>query len=151
MVAWQSSSRTSGESVKENSKQQSARTDPNDTMEQGGPTIRSPRSTSDPDFLVRPAWYNARTALSVVRKGKATGNKPALWLRAKMQEELYALGHFIQIHAGKVLFVGFLVFVVFCVGLKSARIESKIENLWVEGKRSILHSTAELGHNIRRA
>eukprot|EP00094_Tigriopus_californicus_P007961 TCALIF_07663-PA protein Name:"Similar to ptc Protein patched (Drosophila melanogaster)" AED:0.10 eAED:0.11 QI:0/0.58/0.61/0.92/0.41/0.76/13/146/1111 len=65
--------------------------------------------------------------------GKATGNKPALWLRAKMQEELFSLGHFIQIHAGKVLFVGFLVLVVFCVGLKSARIESKIENLWVEG------------------
>ncbi|XP_059087594.1 protein patched homolog 1-like isoform X1 [Tigriopus californicus] len=99
-------------------------------MEKGSQTKSG--TISDPDFLSRPAWYNARTALNVIRKGKATGNKPALWLRAKMQEELFSLGHFIQIHAGKVLFVGFLVLVVFCVGLKSARIESKIENLWVE-------------------
>ena len=67
-------------------------------------------------------------------QGKATGNKAALWLRAKLQTELFKLGNFLQSHAGKVLFVGILVLATFSVGLKSAVIESRVEKLWVEGK-----------------
>ena len=67
-------------------------------------------------------------------QGKATGNKAALWLRAKLQTELFKLGHFLQSHAGKVLFVGLLLLATFTVGLKSAVMESRVEKLWVEGK-----------------
>jgi patched 1 protein len=74
-------------------------------------------------------------------QGKATGNKAALWLRAKLQTELFKLGKFLQSHAGKVLFVGILVLATFSVGLKSAVIESRVEKLWVEGKT---HSVSKL-------
>ena len=71
-------------------------------------------------------------------QGKASGNRAALWLRAKMQDELFVLGRSIQRHAGKVLFVGVLVLATFCVGLKSANMESRAEKLWVEGKEFII-------------
>lgn len=67
-------------------------------------------------------------------QGKATGNKAALWLRTKLQWHLFHLGRFVQRHAGKVLFVGLLVLSTFCVGLKSASIQTDVEKLWVEGK-----------------
>ena len=70
-------------------------------------------------------------------QGKATGNKAALWLRSKLQTELFKLGRFLQVHAGKVLFVGLLVLATFTVGLKSAVIESRVEKLWVEGKNIV--------------
>ena len=69
-------------------------------------------------------------------QGKVKGNKPALWLRSKLQEELYNLGLFIENHAEKILFLGILVLLAFGVGLKSARMEHKVENLWIEGKTS---------------
>jgi len=71
-------------------------------------------------------------------QGKATGNKAALWLRSKLQTELFKLGRFLQVHAGKVLFVGILVLATFTVGLKSAEVESRVEKLWVEGKTDFL-------------
>ena len=67
-------------------------------------------------------------------QGKASGNKAALWLRSKIQNELFKLGCFIQRHSGKVLFVGCMVLATFCVGLKSAHMESRVERLWVQGK-----------------
>lgn len=66
-------------------------------------------------------------------QGKASGNKSALWVRTKLQSYLHDLGFFIQKNAGKVLFVGLLVLITFCVGLKSATIETNVERLWVEG------------------
>ena len=69
-------------------------------------------------------------------QGRATGNKPALWLRSKLQEELYQLGKLIQEHAGKVLFTGPLVLGALTIGLKSVRVEDRIDRLWVvEGGR----------------
>ena len=65
-------------------------------------------------------------------QGRATGNKPALWLRSKLQEELYQLGKLIQEHAGKVLFTGLLVLGALTIGLKSVTMEDRIEKLWVE-------------------
>ncbi|XP_054162571.1 protein patched-like [Oppia nitens] len=83
-------------------------------------------------LLTRTSWVDASTALAQIHKGKASGNASALWLRAKLQTYLYDLGHFIQRNAGKVLFVGLLVLITFCVGLKSAVIETNVERLWVE-------------------
>ena len=74
--------------------------------------------------------------LSSFFQGKATGNKASLWLRSKMQRELFKLGCFIHRHSGKVLFVGCLILATFCVGLKSAHMESRVEKLWVQGKKN---------------
>jgi hypothetical protein len=71
--------------------------------------------------------YNA------VFQGKATGNKHGLWLRWQLQQRLFAVGCFIQLHAGKVLFLGLLLLSLCCVGLKIASLETRVENLWVEG------------------
>ena len=65
-------------------------------------------------------------------QGRATGNKPALWLRRKIQDELFQLGKLIQAHAGKVLFCGLLVLGALTIGLKSVVMEDRIEKLWVE-------------------
>ena len=65
-------------------------------------------------------------------QGRATGNKPALWVRSRIQEELYQLGLLLQRHAGKVLFTGILLLATFTIGLKSVQMEDKIEKLWVE-------------------
>ena len=65
-------------------------------------------------------------------QGRATGNKPALWARSRIQEELYQLGLLLQRHAGKVLFTGILLLATFTIGLKSVQLEDKIEKLWVE-------------------
>jgi len=71
--------------------------------------------------------------LIVLFQGKATGNKCALWLRWQLQQRLFDVGCFIQIHAGKVLFLGVLLLSLCCVGLKTASLETSVENLWVEG------------------
>uniref|UniRef100_A0A8C3K872 Patched 2 n=1 Tax=Calidris pygmaea TaxID=425635 RepID=A0A8C3K872_9CHAR len=63
--------------------------------------------------------------------GSGSGWAP-LWLRARFQALLFALGCRIQRHCGKVLFVGLLVFGALAVGLRVASIETDIEHLWVE-------------------
>ena len=70
-------------------------------------------------------------------QGKARGNKSALRLRAKLQEKFFELGCWIQKHPVTVLFVGTLLLVFLSVTLKSATIETNIENLWVEGKNAL--------------
>lgn len=90
------------------------------------------KSTTDNDLLTRTSWADAKTALSQINKGKASGNKAALWLRSKIQIQLFQLGCFIQRNAGKVLFVGILILSSFCVGLKTASMETNVERLWVE-------------------
>ncbi|KAG8297055.1 Protein patched 1 [Homalodisca vitripennis] len=68
----------------------------------------------------------------LVFQGKAEGRRTALWFRARLQSQLFQLGCFLHRHAGKVLFVAILVLSSFCVGLKSAVIHSRAEQLWVE-------------------
>lgn len=70
------------------------------------------------------------------------GQRAPLWLRARFQALLFALGCRIQRHCGKVLFVGLLVFGALAVGLRVASIETDIEHLWVEGKRGLTGSAA---------
>lgn len=71
---------------------------------------------------------------SLLFQGKAEGRRTALWFRARLQSQLFQLGCFLHRHAGKVLFVAVLVLSTFCVGLKSAVIHSRAEQLWVEGE-----------------
>ncbi|KAL7737873.1 hypothetical protein ACLKA6_006249 [Drosophila palustris] len=65
-------------------------------------------------------------------KGKARGNRTAIYLRSVFQSHLETLGSSVQKHAGKVLFVAILVLSTFCVGLKSAQIHSKVHQLWIQ-------------------
>lgn len=67
-------------------------------------------------------------------QGNIEGGRTSLWIRAWLQEQLFILGCFLQGDAGKVLFVAILVLSTFCVGLKSAQIHSRVDQLWVQGK-----------------
>lgn len=67
-------------------------------------------------------------------QGKAEGQRSAVWIRARLQDQLSQLGYFLQRHAGKVLFVAILALATFCVALKSVQVNSKVDQLWVQGK-----------------
>ncbi|XP_018902504.1 protein patched isoform X2 [Bemisia tabaci] len=64
--------------------------------------------------------------------GKAVGQPHVLSFKAKLQAQLFDLGCDIQKHAGKVLFVAILVLASFCVGLKSAVVQTRVDQLWIE-------------------
>lgn len=61
---------------------------------------------------------------------------------------MYKIGCFIQLHCGKVLFVGILMLCMCCVGLKTANIETDVQELWVEGKRPTLLLSTFIAHFI---
>uniref|UniRef100_A0A8C2TH14 Patched 2 n=2 Tax=Coturnix japonica TaxID=93934 RepID=A0A8C2TH14_COTJA len=69
---------------------------------------------------------------AALRKALPEGRGAPLWLRARFQALLFALGCRIQRHCGKVLFVGLLLFGALAVGLRVASVETDIEHLWVE-------------------
>ncbi|XP_034476659.1 protein patched [Drosophila innubila] len=84
------------------------------------------------DLYIRTSWVDAQVALDQIDKGKARGNRTAIYLRSVFQSHLEQLGSSVQKHAGKVLFVAILVLSTFCVGLKSAQIHSKVHQLWIQ-------------------
>ncbi|KAJ9592340.1 hypothetical protein L9F63_001109, partial [Diploptera punctata] len=84
------------------------------------------------DIFIRTSWADASVALAQIDKGKASGRRSALWLRARLQNQLFQLGCFLHRHAGKVLFVAILILSTFCVGLKTAQIHTRVDQLWVE-------------------
>ncbi|XP_050842899.1 protein patched homolog 1 [Serinus canaria] len=86
----------------------------------------------DREYLQRPSYCDAAFALEQILKGKATGRKAPLWLRAKFQRLLFKLGCYIQKNCGKFLVVGLLIFGAFAVGLRAANLETNVEELWVE-------------------
>lgn len=84
------------------------------------------------DVRLQLGWSTAYYTLFVLLQGKATGDRGVLWLRSRLQQQLRALGSFLDVHAGKVLFVSLLIIATFSVGLKSATFHSDIELLWSE-------------------
>lgn len=98
-------------------------------MEVGGSGSgrRSPRN-----LMVRPSFVDAFVAYTQVSKGKARGKKKTLWLRLVMQKYLSQLGNFIQIHCGKIVFVGLVALFMSCLGLKTYQMESDINKLWID-------------------
>ncbi|XP_033636690.1 protein patched homolog 1-like isoform X1 [Asterias rubens] len=101
------------------------------------------------ELLTRTSWCNAEYASREIERGRAQGNKSALWLRGKLQALLFFLGCYIQFHSGKVLFLGVIIMGAFAVGLKQARIETNVEKLWVEVggrlERELDYTTKTLG------
>ncbi|CAM4713375.1 protein patched homolog 1-like isoform X4 [Lepidochelys kempii] len=75
---------------------------------------------------------HAAAALKGISKGEAGGPRAPLWLRARLQALLFALGCRIQRHCGKVLLAGLLLFGALALGLRAAAIETDLEQLWVE-------------------
>lgn len=69
-------------------------------------------------------------------QGKAEGSHRALWVRARLQAELFHLGCLVHSHPGKVIFVASLLLATFCVGLKSAVLHSRVDQLWVQGNKT---------------
>lgn len=74
------------------------------------------------------------TIFRVFLQGKAEGQRSAVWIRARLQDELNQLGYFLHRNAGKVLFLAILALATFCVALKSAQVHSKVDQLWVQGE-----------------
>ncbi|XP_022105455.1 protein patched homolog 1-like isoform X2 [Acanthaster planci] len=96
------------------------------------PTPEPPGDYVYEELLTRTSWCNAEYAYREIERGRAQGNKAALWLRARLQALLFYLGCTIQLHCGKTLFLGIIIMGAFAVGLKQARIETNVEKLWVE-------------------
>lgn len=93
---------------------------------------RGGNSLVDEDLLTRTSFVDARTAYKQVKKGKADGNKCALWVRWHLQKYMFSIGCFIQLHCGKVLFLGLLLLSLCCIGFKLVKFETDVEDLWVE-------------------
>ncbi|KAJ8872731.1 hypothetical protein PR048_026345 [Dryococelus australis] len=87
--------------------------------------------------LCKPQWSlpGMTSRRWLLLQGKASGGRAALWVRARLQTQLFQLGCFLQRHAGKVLFVAILVLSTFCVGLKSAQVHTRVDQLWVQGNK----------------
>uniref|UniRef100_A0A915ISB9 Uncharacterized protein n=1 Tax=Romanomermis culicivorax TaxID=13658 RepID=A0A915ISB9_ROMCU len=94
------------------------------------------------DFSHRPSWCDAKLALEQIRRGRASGNKPALYFRSFLQTVLFNMGRFIQAHSPIVIMIGMIVLFIFAVGLKDATIETDIDKLWVQ-KHGRLHDERE--------
>lgn len=62
-----------------------------------------------------------------------------------MQKYLSQLGNFIQIHCGKIVFVGLVALFMSCLGLKTYQIESDINKLWIDGEPLIRQSLSCVG------
>ncbi|XP_052102126.1 protein patched homolog 1-like [Mytilus californianus] len=93
---------------------------------------RGTNSQIDEDLLTRTSFVDARIAYKQVKKGKADGNKCALWVRWHLQDYMFSIGCFIQLHCGKVLFMGLLLLSLCCIGFKLVKFETDVEALWVE-------------------
>ncbi|KYN08568.1 Protein patched [Cyphomyrmex costatus] len=90
-----------------------------------------PRRSPTTLKFVRIKW-TLNSYFSHMAYGKADGQRSAVWFRARLQDQLSQLGYFLQRHAGKVLFVAVLALAILCVALKSAQVNSKVEQLWVQ-------------------
>ena len=73
--------------------------------------------------------------MNLYLQGKASGNETSLWIRAKLHAELFKLGSRIQRHAGKILLIGVLILAILAYFNKNAKFETRVEKLWVEGKK----------------
>uniref|UniRef100_F1KQC5 Protein patched 1 n=1 Tax=Ascaris suum TaxID=6253 RepID=F1KQC5_ASCSU len=83
------------------------------------------------EFSERPSWCDADMTLQQIKRGKARGNRLALYSRSLIQKALFALGSFVERHAFLVIAVVLAFFTFCCYGLQFVRIETDIVKLWV--------------------
>ncbi|KAM3719701.1 Protein patched [Dirofilaria immitis] len=83
------------------------------------------------EFSERPSWCDADMALQQIKRGKARGNRAALYSRSLIQKALFTLGTFVHHHACLVIFTVTMFFSFCCYGLQYVRIETDIVKLWV--------------------
>ncbi|XP_071877009.1 protein patched isoform X1 [Bombus fervidus] len=100
--------------------------------EKNAKTVENAKQRHESDLYIRPSWTDAAIALDQLEKGKAEGQRSAVWIRARLQDQLSQLGYFLQRRAGKVLFLAIIALAMFCVALKTAQVHSKVEQLWVQ-------------------
>ena len=79
------------------------------------------------------------------------GHQLALKFRSKLQEIFFKLGCFSQRCSWAVLAVGFFILIGLSVGIITARIETDVEKLWMEGKLFVtgLSSYLLLGKGVK--
>ncbi|GFN88082.1 patched protein [Plakobranchus ocellatus] len=112
---------------------------------------RTDPSKTDPELLTRTSWVNAEVAYRQVKRGRVDGNTCALWLRLHLQRYLYGIGCFLQLHCGKVAFLGLLMLSLCCVGLKTGHLETNVDELWVEVKVALRYSERSASVHGRQA
>ncbi|CAG9535046.1 unnamed protein product [Cercopithifilaria johnstoni] len=83
------------------------------------------------EFSERPSWCDADMALQQIKRGKARGNRAALYSRSLIQKALFTLGTFVHHHACLVMLIIVMFFCFCCYGLQYVRIETDIVKLWV--------------------
>ena len=78
------------------------------------------------------SWVNFLQAIVV--KIDSMGQRTALRLRSKLQAIFFKLGCFCQRNCWAVLAVGFFILIGLSIGIITAKIETDVEKLWMEGK-----------------
>ncbi|XP_016840300.1 patched isoform X1 [Nasonia vitripennis] len=91
-----------------------------------------PKHRHETDLYIRPSWTDAALALDQIEKGKADGQKWAVWVRARLQDQLCQLGYFLYRNAGKVLFVAICVLAAISLGLRAVQFHTKVDQLWIQ-------------------
>ena len=92
----------------------------------------SPKSSSEQSHRYANMTINTNNLTSRSRRNKAVESPRLPDFYSVIDHYLYILGHGIGKHHGKVLFVGILFLITLCVGLKSLKLETAIDRLWVE-------------------
>lgn len=67
-------------------------------------------------------------------EGHAKGNRKALLVQSKLQSFLKKLGMSPHRRNGVFILKRFVVFIVIAIGLIWAKLETNVENLWIEGE-----------------
>lgn len=83
------------------------------------------------EFRQRPSFCDADLCLQQIKRGKARGNKGALYSRSFIQKALNTLGNFVQQNAISVIVLIVILFSICCYGLQFVHIETDIVKLWV--------------------
>ncbi|CAJ0585655.1 unnamed protein product, partial [Mesorhabditis spiculigera] len=82
-------------------------------------------------FSHAPTWCDADMSLQQIRRGKAHGNRIALYSRTFFQRNLFKMGDFIQRWPWTIAIISLILYTACCAGLKNVIIEVDIVKLWV--------------------
>ncbi|CAI5442807.1 unnamed protein product [Caenorhabditis angaria] len=107
-------------------------------------------------FSHAPTWCDADMSLQQINRGKAHGNRIALYARAFFQLWLYRIGCFVQRWAWSTILLSMILYTLCLGGLQHVVIETDLVKLWVsEGGRlneemNYLSSVQNMAHRTKR-